>query len=239
MALGEIPGGNLRAYYKLENLNDLSGNGFTLTNNNSVAFNQGKFTNGADFGSSGTNKGLTYESNVFSALKVNNLQVMFWFKLNSTANTSRDMVLFNFNTSSGTDGMNTLIVYTISGGNINIRAQRLATPSNHNIILSFPVNSNWNFLNYRKLNSGSSQIQQVLRVNRKEFINEHQSSGDVSSTANPTVKLSIGNNRSLTGQAFCQIDELVIDEGLYISGSDGGQSANFKYFTQAKGRFCI
>lgn len=51
---------NLRAAWKLDeasgNAADSSGNGYTLTNNNTVGFAAGKINNGADFGSSNTNK---------------------------------------------------------------------------------------------------------------------------------------------------------------------------------------
>lgn len=46
---------NLSSYYRLENTSDSKGV-YNLTNTNSVAFNAGKFNNGADFGSSNTTK---------------------------------------------------------------------------------------------------------------------------------------------------------------------------------------
>lgn len=49
---------NLVAYYKLEDVNDYYG-AFTLTNTNTVAFNAGKISNAANFGSANTNKNLT------------------------------------------------------------------------------------------------------------------------------------------------------------------------------------
>ena len=58
MSLGQIPGGELRGYYRLENVNDSGPNGLTLTNNNSVTFTAGRFGNGANYGTTGTNMGL-------------------------------------------------------------------------------------------------------------------------------------------------------------------------------------
>jgi hypothetical protein len=49
---------NLVAYYQLENVSDSKAS-YTLTNNNTVAFNAGKFNNAADGGSSNTNKSLS------------------------------------------------------------------------------------------------------------------------------------------------------------------------------------
>lgn len=46
----------LVAYYKLEDVNDSSGNGYTLTNVNSVTFTAAKFGLGANLGANNTNK---------------------------------------------------------------------------------------------------------------------------------------------------------------------------------------
>lgn len=47
---------NIRAYYALEDTTDGSANGYDLTNNNSVTFTTAKYNNGANHGSSNTNK---------------------------------------------------------------------------------------------------------------------------------------------------------------------------------------
>lgn len=51
------------AYYRLENTSDSKAS-FTLTNNNTVAFNPAKFNNGADQGASNTNKYLSITNNL-------------------------------------------------------------------------------------------------------------------------------------------------------------------------------
>lgn len=57
---------NLVAYYKLDessgNASDSSGNGYTLTNNNTVSFTTGKISNGADFGASNSSKYFNHAS---------------------------------------------------------------------------------------------------------------------------------------------------------------------------------
>lgn len=57
---------NLVAYYKLDessgNPSDSSGNGYTLTNNNTVSFTTGKISNGADFGASNSSKYFSHAS---------------------------------------------------------------------------------------------------------------------------------------------------------------------------------
>lgn len=54
---------SLTNYWRLENTTATVG-GLTLTNNNTVAFNAAKFSNGADFGTSGTTKYLSHASNI-------------------------------------------------------------------------------------------------------------------------------------------------------------------------------
>jgi len=71
---------NLVAYYRLEDTND-SKNSYNLTNNNSVAFNPAKFNNGADFGTSNTNKYLSISNNL--GITGGNITLSFWLKLNT------------------------------------------------------------------------------------------------------------------------------------------------------------
>ena len=58
----------LLAYWKTDessgNASDATGNGHTLTNNNGVAYNVGIINNGADFGSTNTDKDLTNSSHI-------------------------------------------------------------------------------------------------------------------------------------------------------------------------------
>jgi hypothetical protein len=88
---------NLIAYWKLDeisgNASDSSGNGYTLTNNNTVGYASGKINNGADFGSSNTNK-------YFSATLIDpdsynsGFSIGFWVKFNSLASSQK---IFSFN----------------------------------------------------------------------------------------------------------------------------------------------
>lgn len=71
--------GNLKAYYRLANTSDSGSGGFTLTNNNSVPFVSAKYSNGADFGSSNTNKSLTINNNL--GITAGNVSISCWVKL--------------------------------------------------------------------------------------------------------------------------------------------------------------
>ena len=78
---------DIRAYYKLDessgNPVDATGNGYTLTNNNTVGFASGKINNAADFGASNTDKTLS----VASALGIADdaaMSIAYWFKTPAT-----------------------------------------------------------------------------------------------------------------------------------------------------------
>ncbi len=76
---------NLVAYWKLDessgNASDSSGGGFTLTNNNTVAYVSAKINNGADFGTANSNKNLV---NTTRTGTVNmDRSISMWIKINT------------------------------------------------------------------------------------------------------------------------------------------------------------
>jgi len=71
---------NTRAYYALEDVNDSSGNGFNLTNNNTCTFVGGKFNNGVSTGTSNTNKSLSINNNL-GITTTTPKTIMGWFKV--------------------------------------------------------------------------------------------------------------------------------------------------------------
>jgi len=78
--LGELwPQSGLVALYHGSDVNDYSGNGYTLTNANSVGFVPGKFGNCADFGTSNINKRLYISNNL--GIDGGSMTFMFWIKL--------------------------------------------------------------------------------------------------------------------------------------------------------------
>lgn len=77
---------NLVAYYKLDessgNAADATGNGFTLTNNNTVSYATGLINNGADLGTSNTNKTLATSTSL--GITTGDFTVSFWYKNDGT-----------------------------------------------------------------------------------------------------------------------------------------------------------
>jgi hypothetical protein len=232
MALGEIPGGNLRAYYKLENENDSSGNGLTLTNNNSVTFTSGKFNNGANFGSSGTNKGLTTTTNPLSTTTIYPFHIIFSFKLNNTTSTNTNATVIALNTDTATTGgLNVFVRYSISAGNITMTANRQSTIANASASVVFPVDSinHVVFIRVYDIMSIGITVDRIYNAaNIGSGVDRSSIGGNV---------MSIGNNRGLTSSAWMTIDELIIDEDLYSLEIAGFNPKRGKYYTQYKGYF--
>lgn len=75
---------NLKAYWRLEDVND-SKNSYNLTNNNTVTFTTGKYSNGANLGSSNTNKSLSVDNDL--GITSGAISISLWVKLLSEITT--------------------------------------------------------------------------------------------------------------------------------------------------------
>ena len=233
-SLGEIPGGNLRGYYRLEDVNDTGPNGYTLTNNNSVTFGVGKFANAADFGSSGTNKGLRLEgSNITSTGNPSNLLVSFWFKLNSTSNTSRNHFFFVVHGSPGsTTSLNFYCYYTISGGTLSVLVNVDRTTGTFSATKTLTADTNWHHCLCRFISNPLVSI----NIDRTAAVQSATLTGSASSPSTlNTISLAIGNARGLTLQAFAMIDEFFVSESLGVTESGDDPGHRLKYYTHASG----
>jgi len=104
---------NLKAYYRLENVNDSSAGGFTLTNNGTVTFPVAKYNNGADFGTANTDKRLEVLNNL--GIDGGAITVAGWFKMNTEITAGGYGALFG-QASAGTDTWYE-VYYTFDGGN--------------------------------------------------------------------------------------------------------------------------
>lgn len=101
---------NLVSYYKLENVNDSKGSK-TLTNNNTVAFNAGLFSNAADFGASNTTKYFSRTDTYVTS--GTDFTVAWWYKHNGTYST------VSFASDVGGGGSDEYYMIMDSSGNIN------------------------------------------------------------------------------------------------------------------------
>jgi len=110
---------NLVAYWKLEDTSATTG-GFTLTNNNTVAFNNAKFTKGADFGSSNSNKSLTIASDL--GIGGGAFSTSLWFKSSAEISTGTYLL---FSKGDAATHVNHFIGYSYNSGTRRLQFTRL------------------------------------------------------------------------------------------------------------------
>lgn len=111
---------NTLDYYKLENTSDSKGSN-TLTNNNTVAFNPGKYNNAADFGATNTNKSLSVASNL--TIDGGAITIAFWYN-NTTAPSSGDFYL-PVSQNSATTKVGYWVGYTNNSGTLQVQFDRM------------------------------------------------------------------------------------------------------------------
>jgi hypothetical protein len=240
MALGQIPGKALRAYYRLENVSDSSGNGNTLTNNNSVGFNTGRYSNAADFGTTGTNKGLTINSNIFSALNPSRFFISFWFKLENVTHNTNATFFVCRSTEASTDGFQISCFYSVSGSDLTLTARRLRTgsPNSIDISVTLTINYKWNYC-YVFHDSVANEFRLLVQPKDavRSSIGNSSAAANRSSVTSEGVLTSIGNNRTLTISIRGKMDEVIIDENFYPVLAN--RNERFKYYTHSVGKFVL
>jgi hypothetical protein len=233
MSLGELTGGGLRAYYKLEDANDSSPNGFNLTSSG-VSFNTSRFSKGADFGSSGSTQFMEINNNILSTTAPTPFTVMFRFKLNTTANTAARF-FWHINTRDDTTtGMSFVCQYTISSGNISISFVKRVGAGNIFATLTIPASTTeWIFVvcNFR---ADYSTAMLVTRQNGSVFGIVAANTQTPTSFAGTFPEFTIGINIGKTAPAYAIIDELIVDEGgIYSIQTYSPYRAN--YYHQSRG----
>lgn len=102
---------NIQEYYTLEDVN-ADKNANNLTNNNTVAFNPGRFTNAADAGASNTNKSLTIASKL--GYGGGAYSILFWFKQHAEVTTDNHTLI---DVEDDTSDSLLFVRYSYNGGN--------------------------------------------------------------------------------------------------------------------------
>lgn len=122
MTLGQYLGagnGVTKGLYHLEDVNDSSGSGNTLTNTGTVTFTSGKFNNGANFGTSNTTKNLSVATNM--GIDGTAITMMGWINLSSLPGTGIGNTVFGLGSATSKvlyllQIVNTAGVYSFYGG---------------------------------------------------------------------------------------------------------------------------
>ena len=228
MSLGELPTRTtMRGYWKCEDVNDSSGNARNLTNLNTVTFNAGKFNNAADYGSSGTNKGLGTTTNIMSALKPTSFTVSLWFKPNSTANIAT-RTLAQISTAFDSTGSLFSVYYIIAAGVFYVGSSNNLTTTAADtqvIFSSLPSTDEW--INVVAVKTDATHL--LIYVNGKLGTNNVGSGTETSAAG--TYKFTIGNTRSLNGQVWTKVDDVIVEERIWSADEVR------RYYTQGKGRY--
>lgn len=110
---------NQVAHYKLDDVSDSVGS-YTLTNNNSVAFNAAKLGNGADGGSSNTNKSLSRDD-AYGMLGSTAKTYSFWGKITTNPTAGNSMMFFRHLYGGSAVGNYANIMYYNNAGSYEIK----------------------------------------------------------------------------------------------------------------------
>lgn len=106
---------NLVAYYKLDeasgNATDATGNGFTLTNTNTVGFAAGALNNAADYGTANTNKYFRLSNNL--GITGGAITISTWVKMRTEIGTATQNIVIQGDV---TSQVNYLMTYEFNGG---------------------------------------------------------------------------------------------------------------------------
>ncbi len=126
-----ISDSNLVSYYKLEDTSDSKGSN-TLTNNNSVTFGTARFNNGADQGSSNSNKYLSVAGNLGIAGN-SDFSISLWLKQNTEigSGTQVGWALYSQTTADRYIQMN----YLYNGGTRRLQIDAAGTSFTYDIVL--------------------------------------------------------------------------------------------------------
>jgi hypothetical protein len=234
MSLGELIPGNLSVYYRLEDENDSSGNGVNLTNTG-VTFTTGRYSNCADFGSSGTTNGLMTTTNPCLTTTPDELFVGCRVRFNTTANTSRNHFIWFFNTvDNATTGRYFACYYTITGGVATFNILRWIGSTIVVSVSNSVTTNDWYFIwiiySKSRDNLGISfQTNDIL----KSGISTNTTTGQSINLGVSTNKFGIGNNYNRTLQGYIDVDEFIISESLYSELFY--VRSRSKYWTQSRG----
>lgn len=141
--LGEWrPQTSLIALWHMENVNDSSGSGFTLTNTNTVSFNQAKFALGADFGTGDHNRDLRISSNL-GLVGTQDMTFSFWMKLNTEIGVG-SYHIFSHETTL-TTARYLFFEYQYNGGSRQLSANVAGTTTTYAVTLG---TTNWYHITY-------------------------------------------------------------------------------------------
>ncbi len=198
---------NLVSYWKLDdNSNDNKGTR-NLTNVNNVSFSSAKFNNGANFGTSNSNKYLIKDNDDFGISTSSSVTLSCWVKMNSEISSSTQIFVMHQTTLGSSASRGLALRYDYNGGNRKIgfsywRSGVIGGDVWYNITLG---TSDWYHL------VGTYNGSQIKLYLNGKYIGSNNNSGTGNNLGS---RFSIGvnseNSSSLTNFASAIIDDVSI-----------------------------
>lgn len=208
------------------NSTDSSGNGEIMTNNNGVTFTNGKFGQGADFGTTNSNKSLTTTS-LLGLTQAGDKTISLWVKLNTEITTDGEYYfLANWWGTVAGAYVGFTIAYRKNGANLEIRFRREATSGTEFVYTGALGTTNWHHVVLTFTGTTMAGYVDGSRVNSVTT-----GTGTGAATLNGFA-LGIfidGVNYDLFGM----LDEVIVENVAWTLQQVA------KYYTMAKGRFGI
>ncbi len=166
---------NLQAYWKLDESSgdaaDATGNGYTLTNTNTVGYAAALINNGADFGTANTNKRLL-SNTVLGITSGTAFSISMWVKIRTAPGTNVQYTLADWRWNAATD-TEMWFRYEDSGGTKRVR-------------FMYPLQDAGSLCNYN-VDFGTTTWQHCVGTfdgtTIRMYINGTQQGGDVAATA--------------------------------------------------------
>ena len=137
MSFGHWPAPNILALYRLDNVNDASGNSHTLTNEGTVTFGLGKFGKCALLGSSNTSKYLSHGDSLGKDLS-GAASVSIWFMILTPPSSGAAQTIFTWDSTTGTTRYIQLM-YSNDGGTYQLSLDASGTVITYVVTLSANV----------------------------------------------------------------------------------------------------
>lgn len=207
--------GGMVALYHLSNTNDYSGNGYNLTNVNSVSFSEGKFNYCADFGNANTNKYLWYNSNL-GISGIGDITVSLWIKLRAEITTASWQFFSHRSTTTADRYLD--LTYEYNSGTRRLRWYS-ATGGYYNITLG---TTNW----YHLVGVRTSAATTALYINGSLAV-----TGTVGTLGSGENKITIGATTTPSYYTSAYIDEVTV-YNRRLSASEIK-----KWYAWAKGKY--
>lgn len=186
---------NLRAYYRLSDVNDATANALNLTNVGSASFTTGQFGNAVTL--NGSSQALVKTNHIFTSAQMANFSISFWVKLNSEIGSGTYRFLeFHTHKVTASSGMGGVFDYQYNSGTRRLHfthyLSSVATLIDYNITLG---TSNWYHIVYVK----SGTTTGILYVNGSQAGTNTGSGTDNGGDTGYTYDIAIGTSRDATG----------------------------------------